>query len=389
MAPRRVAIVGAGLSGLSLAVQLAESAAPVDIVLFDRRETFGDDRTWCFWDVTRHPFESAVSRRWSSWELRSGAQHLKCSTARHDYVHVASRDFYRQALERLHHAGRAELRFGESVLSIEDRPESARVVTTAGEFAADVVFDSRPSSASRWFGRGLVQQFYGMEVLATRPTFDPATVTLMDFVSAGNEGVHFFYVLPFDSQRALVESTWITSTPRGSEALRSEVESYLRNRFGLCEPSTLRTEAGAIPMHASRKHKGASRVVPIGLGGGWARPSTGYAFLATQLCCAAIVRDLEAGRPARAVDGTRRRAQFLDRVFLRALERQPHGAPDLFLAPFAGAGSDAAARFLSDTGSLLDDLRVVYSMPKSPMLKALLERQPRPASTRQPREGAA
>jgi hypothetical protein len=49
-------ILGAGCAGLSLCHYLLEEGIDAPILIVDRRASFDDDRTWCFWDVEPTPF---------------------------------------------------------------------------------------------------------------------------------------------------------------------------------------------------------------------------------------------------------------------------------------------------------------------------------------------
>ena len=120
--------------------------------------------------------------------------------------------------------------------------------------------------------------------------------------------------------------------------------------------------------------RGASRILNIGIRGGAARPSTGYAFLAIQRNASALTKRLTMW----ASDPTREppeppphyspRSGWLDRVFLSHLVRRPERAPELFLSMFERVPPDVLARFLFDGGSLADDFRVMSALPFAPLV---------------------
>ncbi|MCX5737498.1 MAG: lycopene cyclase family protein, partial [Proteobacteria bacterium] len=142
-----VIIAGAGLSGLSLAVALLDAGLPDNarIVLVDPRETLsGADRTWCFFDLVPHAFESAITHRWSRWRVRNGAVEVLRFAPGIAYCRIPGERFYELALERLAAAGqRVELVLGVTVENLEDRGAHVDVHTSAGVLRARLAMDSR------------------------------------------------------------------------------------------------------------------------------------------------------------------------------------------------------------------------------------------------------
>src|SRR5690606_37462717 len=102
-----------------------------------------------------------------------------------------------------------------------------------------------------------------------------------------------------------------------------------------------------------------NRVMRIGIAGGHAKPSTGYAFVAVQR----FARRLAAALAQTPLPPTPRvrplRTELLDAVFLHYLARHPANAPGLFRRMFERVPSARLIRFLSDKGTPLDDLRVM------------------------------
>jgi hypothetical protein len=62
------------------------------------------------------------------------------------------------------------------------------------------------------------------------------------------------------------------------------------------------------------------------------------------------------------------RTNLLDRVFLSYLRHRPESAPGIFTRLFDAVDPDVLVRFLSDTGTVADDLRVAAALPKIPFL---------------------
>ena len=367
-----VIIAGAGLSGLSLAVALLDAGLPEDarILLVDPRETLsGADRTWCFFDLVPHAFESAITHRWSRWRVRNGTAEVLRSSPGIAYCTIPGERFYEVALERLAAAGRRiELVLGVTVEHLEDRGDHVDVQTSAGVLRARLAMDSRPPSFTRAADDGkdvnLLQHFRGRVVRSTEPVFDVDTVTLMDFDVSQADGIHFIYVLPFDAHTALVESTFFTERPLPDAVYEAAIDTWLARRHPGVAFQTISHESGVIPMTTEPFDAWPSpRIVRIGTAGGHVKPSSGYAFLAVQRFvrefAPRVVSALRAGGSAEPPAARSPRTTALDTIFLSYLRSRPERAPDTFYRLFERVPPAVLARFLSDTGTLADDLTVM------------------------------
>lgn len=370
-------IAGAGCAGLSLAVHLAQQARRRGrecprIVLLEPRTTYRRDRTWCGWRFAEHPFAAAVQHRWSRWLVREGERTVVRACARHPYEHVASDAFYALAQEILRAHPQVELRTGTQVEELHARGDEVVAETSAGRVRASLAFDSRPAPQ----GPGgddeveLLQHFRGWEVEAGRPVFDPETPVLMDFAVPQENGLHFLYVLPFTSTRALVESTYISPAPLPEQVYAADIRAYLERRHGLRDPEIVFEERGEIAMttrpFAPRQ---APRIVNLGLRGGLAKASTGYAFQAIQEFSAALAGALldRPGAPPEPPAPRPEAAVAMDRVMLAYLRRRPERGPGLFVDLFERLPPELLCRFLTDHARPLDYPRVMLSTPLGEM----------------------
>ncbi|GJG89583.1 lycopene cyclase [Gemmatimonadetes bacterium T265] len=350
------------------------------MVVVDARTTFGRDRTWCFWDVHPHAAATAVTHRWARWRVtgRDGTDVVRTSGC-YTYQHIPADAFYADALARIAAAPHVELRLGEPVQAIADAGACVRVHTTRGVLRAAHVFDSRPLLASdgadqprsRRAAARLVQAFSGAVIRTPAPAFDASTATLMDFtVDQPVDGFAFGYVLPYSPRDALVELAVIAEHPPAPAVLDAALVRYTARLTDGAHTVRSR-EAGLIPMDAAAVlRRPSARVTRLGVAGGLAKPSTGYAFLAIQRDAAAIARSLAGATGAVAPLPPPRSpvARWLDHVFLRRLRADPAAAPALFARLFAAADADALVRFLSDVGSYRDAARVVAALPPWPFV---------------------
>ena len=367
-----VIIAGAGLSGLSLAVALLDAGLPDDarIMLLDPRDKLtGADRTWCFFDLVPHAFDSAITHRWKRWRVRDGAREVIRSAPGIAYCRIPGERFYELALDRIAAAGRrVEVVPNVTVENLESRDAHVDVQTDAGVLCGRFAMDSRPPALTPAHDDAkdvhLLQHFRGRVVRSTEPVFEVDTVTLMDFDVTQEYGIHFIYVLPLDAHTALVESTFFTDQVLPDAVYKTAIESWLARRHPDAEFQTISHESGVIPMTTRPFDPWPSpRVVRIGTAGGHVKPSSGYAFLAVQRFvdefAPRVVSALRTGGFAEPPAARSPRTTVLDTIFLSYLRSCPDRAPATFFRLFERVPPGVLARFLSDTGTLADDVTVM------------------------------
>ena len=382
-------IVGAGCAGLSLAWNLIDAGITAPILIVDQRSTFVNDRTWCFWDIEPTPFSDLATHHWSNWMIHDGEREIIATCPDYPYLRIRSADFYRRVLARLTAAPNITWALGKPVLEVRDTSRGVRVSTSVGHFNGVCAFNSiTPKPQAPQVGPhhrpvSLLQHFLGQTIRVNKPTFDPLTPTLMDFRTSQADGPHFVYVLPLSETEALVENTYLYSFSLPREKHRQEICQYLNMRYGLDARSytVIEEEAGAIPMSMARNAREiASRVTAIGLAGGAARPSSGYAFLRIQRQAQLIAQGIAVPGNASSTQGQCRlrafKYQFFDTVFLQCLADRPDLAARIFGQMFHRADPAALVRFLGDQSTLCDDLRIISALPKTPFLAAALRSCP-------------
>ena len=63
---------------------------------------------------------------------------------------------------------------------------------------------------------------------------------------------------------------------------------------------------------------------------------------------------------------------FLDKVFLRVLEKHPEKMPSIFSNMFS-ASSDTVIKFLSNKSNFAEDISVILKMPKLTFVKSIFK----------------
>ena len=64
--------------------------------------------------------------------------------------------------------------------------------------------------------------------------------------------------------------------------------------------------------------------------------------------------------------------QFLDKIFLRVLEKHPEKMPNIFFKMF-NTSSNTVIKFLSNKSNVFDDLSIIARMPKWIFMKSIFK----------------
>ena len=375
-------IIGGGCAGLSLATHLCDAGVDQRIVVVEpkRLDDYFNDRTWCGFSTRPHRFDHLANCRWSNWKFSTDTASASHHSNSYKYQQIASGDFYRDCLTRLASDPRVELRLGQSVVGI-DGPDIETIGRDGerGNLTARHIFDSRPPTLRDVEGGPddtlLWQQFVGLEVETDEDAFDSASAMMMDFRTPQRGAIHFVYVLPTTSRTALVEATGFLPKSGRYDLLDEDAARYLRGILGVATWRVIRREQGAIAMTTATIPEKVPRelvnphVTRIGLGAGAAKPSTGYAFAAIQEHSERLTQAIVKNRSTTSLVPGRGVSRMLDQIFLAYLARNPERAPALFHRIAQGTNPQRFARFMMNHGSMVDDLAVIASMPKTPFIK--------------------
>jgi lycopene beta-cyclase len=370
-----VAVLGAGCAGLAAGVELIKvMGSDRSLLLVDSRSSYDNDRTWCGWGVERHGFERAVAHVWPRCIVRHRGKEISIAPRRYRYRCIPGQNYYDLALKMLRH--RAKLVLNEKVRSVSENATDVVVRTSRRVFRTRLVVDARWSMDSvKPPPGGMVQEFLGQRIRTKTPTFDPETVTLMDFDVERGEGVHFCYMLPFSEREALVEPTFLVRQSLPAEEYRSRIAIYLGERFGTRNYEVLAEERGCIPMGIARPGRADcnSRIVIAGTSGGLIKASSGYGFHAMQRHAKALAKAWARDHWDAVPFPRSSAARLLDTVFANFLCDHPERAPEVLYRLFERVDPDRLARFLSDAAELGDYAAVVRAVPAQPMLRRLTQ----------------
>ncbi|MET8555600.1 lycopene cyclase family protein [Streptomyces sp. NPDC004959] len=378
-----VVIVGAGASGLSLALALAQDApgaAPVVVLDAAEPRLRPVTRTWCWWEAAHGPYDDMLTASWDRLRIVGpGGETVPRRLPGTRYKMLRSPVFEAGVRERL--AGTEGTRFVRgTVLGITPRAGGSLVRARDArgrEFTVGArwVFDSRPVSPLPAARTLLWQHFRGWFLCTATPVFTPGVVDLMDFrTPQPAQGLSFCYVLPLGPREALVEYTEFSRRRLTRAAYERELRRYVRAVLGVDAYEVTGSEQGAIPMtDALFGRRAGPGVFRIGTAGGATRPATGYTFAAVQRQARAVAGRLADGREPVPPAPYGRRARAMDAVLLRALDRGRVRGPEFFMGLFGGVPVERVLRFLDGRTTWAEDLGIGLRVPVGAMTATALE----------------
>lgn len=342
-------MIGAGVSSLSLAVELAQKGTlPGDVVLYDPHPEGRGSQTFSFWREKNSVPSLEPEYRWGQWSF---------STLERAYLHVGTEFEYAMISSEYFRSHAHRIIQAHPQIHIE----AQRLMTSPD---AVHVFDSRPPALEEF---RVKQSFVGLEVELTQ-AHSIDTVQLMHEMTYLDQGLDFRYVLPLSKTRLLVEYTRFTvKTPELSD-LESACHRWLETRGGAYQ--VMRREAAHIPMGLNQigPHWG----MPIGARAGMTRDATGYGFIEIQRWAAVAADQLMSSHRIAAyrVPYFRR---WMDECLLRIIEVRPEVLPQLFMSLAERLSPDQFARFMMSC-QFSNGFKVMWNGPKWPFFLSALGR---------------
>lgn len=361
-------IVGAGCSGLSLAVRMIEcgSFCNKKILLVDKAPHSGNDKTWCFWDnggiSSFWKAGSIIYKEWPTLWVKHDKGKMLLDIAPYAYKMVRSGDFYKYCYNLIRKASNIQLQFGE-VTHMD--PATGTISMEAATFTAPVIFSSVLISPPvlQQNDYYLLQHFRGWWIETDTDCFNPREADLMNFRTSQANGCTFLYVLPVSRRKALVEYTLFSETELEDDQYNEGLSEFIEKELKISTYTILEKEQGIIPMTNMAFPGSEGKVFFIGTAGGQTKASTGYTFSFIQKQSEWLVQSMQQnGMPG--IFRQPARFQFYDTILLSLLcERKAMGA-DIFYRMFKKNKPAAILRFLDNESNLVEELKIMNTTNK-------------------------
>jgi lycopene beta-cyclase len=346
-------IIGGGCAGLSLAYELEihKKLENKTLAIIEPRLEYKKDKTWSFWKVIPHNFDDCVKKSWKNFSINipTKTKHLECNS--YPYQSIDSGLFYEKINNKLKE--NKNISFYKNI----------KEISLNNSFIFNSVSSIKTNNVNLW------QHFYGVEIETKNNFFDDKIINLMDFDCEQRNSVHFFYTLPYAKNKALVETTWLSTMNDSSQKdYHIQIKDYVEKHLNIKDYKITYKEEGAIPLFYPSKSNNLNKM-NIGTAGGMTRLSTGYTFLNIQEHSEYIRKNIE-NITSTKIFGIDKKYHFLDKIFLKVLEKNPEKMPNIFFKMFNGSPK-TIIKFLSNKSNFLENLSIILKMPKWVFIKAL------------------
>lgn len=366
-----IVIAGAGLSAQLVALRLSGNAR---VLMIDRRPDPLAGHTWSFHDAdidaaAHRWLAPAVRQRWTGQDVRfpGHARRLASGYASLDADSLGAATAALPGVAVM--TGRVRALDGRSVTLDDGRRIAAEVAIDARGFRP------HPAAQVRF------QKFLGQEIELAAPHGLTRPV-IMDATVAQEDGYRFFYLLPFDDRRLLIEDTYYSDAAAlSADRQRAAIAGYAAAR-GWTIAAVVREEQGVLPitlrLDAAAFWRDRPAGVPvIGLRALRFHALTGYSLPHAVRSADLVARHWRAGPEALAE--ALRRDSMADagrQGFYRLLARMlfEAAAPDErrgVMERFYRLPEPLIERFYAGRTTLTDKARILTGRPPVPVSKAL------------------
>ena len=346
-------IIGGGCAGLSLAYELEINNKLKDktLAIIESRKEYKRDKTWSFWKVFDHNFEDCIIKSWNNFTINTSENSHQLSTKKFPYQSIDSGKFYKKINSKL--MSNSNISFFKNLNEINSK----------NSIVFNSVFEDKFDKSKLW------QHFQGVEIETSKDIFDDEILSLMDFNCDQKNNVHFFYTLPFNKNKALIETTWLSDLEdQNLMDYDLQLENYIKHNLRVKNYKIKFIEKGAIPLFYPSIKKN-SKIINIGSTGVMTRLSTGYTFLNIQEHSKYILKNIDKINEVEKYN-LGQKYKFLDNIFLKVLRNNPEKMPNIFYRLFK-CSPNTVIKFLSNKSNILEDMNIISKMPKLIFIKAL------------------
>jgi lycopene beta-cyclase len=380
-------ILGAGASGLMLAHRMSQDTFFDDksILIIDRLNDKKNDRTWCYWEEGEEEWDHLLTKRWSHIYFGSDTYSKTISIAPFNYKMIRSEDFYQFLWKSIKTKGNFSF-VNEHVSSFKELENGVEVTTL--ELINEIELSTKKTYRTSKLFTSLTtfkfynshdkyplisQHFLGWFVRTSEDTFDDTSATFMDFNLPQKGNTRFMYVLPIDKKTALFEYTLFSKDLLKRSDYEEAIVDYLKQK-NITNYEIIEKEIGSIPMTSfDFSELNSKHILNIGTAGGWTKASTGYTFKNTSKKTKELINFLKKENDlSKFYKKTKYR--FYDIIFLDVLANHNEKGSALFASMFRKANIQTIFRFLDEESSLLEDLRIILSVPPKHFIQAFFKR---------------
>lgn len=369
-----IAIVGGGLAGGLTAYFLSQAHPGRSIALFEQESHLGGNHTWSFFESDVSPLalellKPLISRSWGSTDVEFPRLKKTMDGAYHS---IKSEDFDRVLREKLGAIVRVDMKATKLT-------ESTVLFDNGDSVDAGAVFDCRGLQQEPTRGLNGFQKFIGYDITLEHPHGLGAPL-IMDATTPQLDGFRFFYLLPWDQTRLLVEETFYSDTPDlNEERISRSIKAYVERR-GWTIKSIDREERGVLPVPLTSEAittSHAGEPVLLGLRAGFFHATTGFSLPDAVRFAEFLAKAPELTTQSAREGLAKFRRPWLSRQrFYRLLNRLLFQASEpalryTILQKFYEHPEDVVQRFYAGKTTWTDRVRILSGKPPVPLSLAI------------------
>ena len=356
-----IVIIGAGLSGLSLAIEIIKRTK-FTVLLLEKKRKLQKDKNWCFWNYPKNIFTTKYDNSWENIKIFSNRKEIIKSDKYFKYLRLSSERFYNLSIKILNNSKNCKVKFNSKIKKISEKKSFVNILVNDETVTCKMLFNSIPRPI---VSNELKQHFLGLEVTSNKKIFNDKEVTLMDF-QENNKQIHFFYVLPFSKNKALIESTYFSKTVYNEKKYIKDIKLYLSEKYPDCYFNFGFKEKGVLPMYSNKEKSLSNLIIPIGQTSNWIKISTGYcfqnAFEKSYQIVNKLINNSKISTKQRFIN------KFLDEIFCEFLSRYPGSAQNFFYNFFKYLNIKTIVFFLTEKQNFWDILKILRVLPKKELI---------------------
>ncbi len=355
----KAAIIGLGPSGLAVN-KLIYNNKGNDVIAFEKINIEDRNNFFGFWLTDwMLPFEKLIEKKWNNWEIGNKNIKIIHNDNSNPYCVITFKKWKEYCLNTEN-----KLCIKKKEVIKYDYLDNYFKITTEDNniYFAEKIYDSRSIKTKT---NEYIQHFFGINIITPNKAFDNNKVTLMHFTQE-DETLHFIYVLPFNKNEALVESTVFSKNILDERWYRERIYNYLKE-IKIDEFSEKSIEKGVIPMFFAEEKKPKNpNLFNIGIRGGACKASTGYAF-------SFLIKQIQLLKKSNKnyVNVHRFLERKMDKVFLNYLKHNNENGKS-FISLARNLNGFEFQNFMMGNSSILTKLKIIKSLPKFPFIKATL-----------------
>ncbi len=369
-------ILGGGCASLSLAMNLVKkNVNSKSFLIIEKRASYTDDRSWCFWEKNSTKYQDMISRSWEKWCFSKKRIYNYQENQGYSYHYIRSLNFYNKAIKVIRNSPNIKIKLGESVLKVKNKNKLIVIETNKSKYLAEKVLDTRPQKGFFLDQPLIYQSFLGYELKLNKLNNIKKIAHIMDDMRILNGNFIFDYILPISKNKILFETTFFSNLSVSKNLIKVELLKKIReNNFK--EYLILREEYGVIPMGFIKKIKEKkNNYFYAGTSAGAIRASSGYGFLRIQDWAEKCSYNIKKNDNLITHPKEKKILYFMDKFFIRILLKNTTLGPDIFFHFFSRVSPEIFIKFMNGKTNILENIKVILSMPSKIFLDFLIRRK--------------